>query len=481
MAFRKPLASSRSGPGLIWRLVQMVAFLGLCSWVVSVGFTTNGDLDLGSEHSANKILQEYGSSETKAIPRPAQSQAEPAAAKPVEVDESLVKELAGTLGSEAESRLWLQSHPRLVDHWRHKATHRFSVRNINHKEFNLLRERGLPEDSAYYLSFGKFPEQEAVFVSRENVKTLKQGQMPTKKCVEQFLPQRSPQFRHASCAVVGNGGVLKRYAFGAAIDTHDAVFRLNQAPVKTYERLVGSKTTYRVLNNKWTTVYFEDNVPSTTVPGGTKQLARYLINQEKANTTFVVTRSESRIFESLANAQRRRRPDLGTLYMSPHIIRECRKMLIAFGEVELSDNGADPAGQGGQGGQGEAGEEGADASASAVPANGIPTDMTPSTGLVAVYLAMQMCEGISIYGFNLLDGKRHTEMKEANTTYHYFKHYADSEKLISHPHHEFKLEGQLYRSLQKNRVVRLCGGIDDDALVSEANDCRFDPQDAMAL
>ena len=49
---------------------------------------------------------------------------------------------------------------------------------------------------------------------------------------------------------------------------------------------------------------------------------------------------------------------MGTLYMSPHIIRESRKMLLAFGESL---------------GEGE-----------------VAAEITPSTGLVAVYLAMQV-------------------------------------------------------------------------------------------
>ena len=107
----------------------------------------------------------------------------------------------------------------------------------------------------------------------------------------------------------------------------------------------------------------------------------------------------------------------------------------------------------------------------------VAPEITPSTGLVAVYLAMQMCEETSVYGFNLLDGKRKTEMKNHNTTYHYFKHYADSERLIAHPHHEFRLEGRLYQALQDNKFVRLCGGIQSDRLVQESSNCKFSAAD----
>ena len=129
--------------------------------------------------------------------------------------------------------------------------------------------------------------------------------------------------------MVGNGGVLKRYSFGRAIDGHDAVLRLNQAPVKSYEKIVGSKTTFRVLN-KWTTVYFEDNVPSTNVPGGTKQLQVPDPAGEAKHHLYRHEIGDEDLREPV-NTQRRRRPDMGTLYMSPHIIRESRKMLLAFG------------------------------------------------------------------------------------------------------------------------------------------------------
>lgn len=432
----------RRDSGFIWRLVKLVSFLGFCSWVLSLGMTKTKDLDPLS--SADRIMEGYGRAREDA---PRSLPGEPTVLASEDLDEDLVRSLADTIGSEEDSRLWLRTHPHIVDYWKNRAIHKFSIRNINREEYNDLRERGLSESDAYYLSFAKFPEMDDVFVSEGNVKALKlkDGQLQSKIVEKRLLPVTSPKLRYETCAVVGNGGILKRYAFGKTIDTHDAVFRLNQAPTKTYEKIVASKTTYRVLNNKWTTVYFEDNIVSTTVPGGTKQLARYLIHQEKANTTFIVTRSEPRIFESLASTQRRRRLDMGTLYMSPHIIRECRKMLIAYGEVATDDD--------------------------------VSPDITPSTGLVAVYLAMQMCSSVSVYGFNLLDGKRKTEMKDHNTTYHYFKYYADSEKLIAHPHHEFKLEGRLYEALQSNRLVRLCGGIKDSSLKREEADCKFDPDE----
>ena len=41
-----------------------------------------------------------------------------------------------------------------------------------------------------------------------------------------------------TCAVIGSSGTIKREAFGAEIDAHDAVFRFNEAPTLGYEKWV---------------------------------------------------------------------------------------------------------------------------------------------------------------------------------------------------------------------------------------------------
>jgi hypothetical protein len=63
------------------------------------------------------------------------------------------------------------------------------------------------------------------------------------------LERHAEGLRHVSCAVVGNSADLSASDFhGAAIDAHEAVFRINLAPTVTYEPYVGNRTTYRVLD-----------------------------------------------------------------------------------------------------------------------------------------------------------------------------------------------------------------------------------------
>ena len=62
-----------------------------------------------------------------------------------------------------------------------------------------------------------------------------------------------------TCAVVGNAGNLQATRYGKVIDSHDLVFRLNQAPTKGYEHLVGKRASFRLINKEWVTKYAEDN------------------------------------------------------------------------------------------------------------------------------------------------------------------------------------------------------------------------------
>ncbi|OXB81242.1 UNVERIFIED_CONTAM: hypothetical protein H355_014286, partial [Colinus virginianus] len=60
------------------------------------------------------------------------------------------------------------------------------------------------------------------------------------------LPESIQSLKCRRCVVVGNGHRLRNSSMGDSINTYDVVIRLNNAPVHGYEQDVGSKTTMRL-------------------------------------------------------------------------------------------------------------------------------------------------------------------------------------------------------------------------------------------
>ena len=81
---------------------------------------------------------------------------------------------------------------------------------------------------------------------------------------------------------------------GERIDNHDAVFRVNQAPTKYFERFAGKKTTLRVLNRKWTQIF-------------NQKMGKGFLFADTAGASYVVTRARTTEFEHLAATVRKER------------------------------------------------------------------------------------------------------------------------------------------------------------------------------
>eukprot|EP00241_Pyramimonas_parkeae_P002463 CAMPEP_0114234268 /NCGR_PEP_ID=MMETSP0058-20121206/5622_1 /TAXON_ID=36894 /ORGANISM="Pyramimonas parkeae, CCMP726" /LENGTH=453 /DNA_ID=CAMNT_0001345943 /DNA_START=415 /DNA_END=1776 /DNA_ORIENTATION=- len=65
----------------------------------------------------------------------------------------------------------------------------------------------------------------------------------------ELLPLEEPQWHFKTCAVVGNSGVVLLRENGEDIDAHDAVLRINMAPIRGFEHYVGKKTTFNIVNS----------------------------------------------------------------------------------------------------------------------------------------------------------------------------------------------------------------------------------------
>ncbi len=102
--------------------------------------------------------------------------------------------------------------------------------------------------------------------------------------------------RRGDCAVVASGSSVQGASppLGRLIDAHETIVRINQAPTTSSKRLVGSRTTIRLVNNLWTQTYAKQDlrrselVKSTTTP------------IEEGATTYI-TRPHPRDYRKLAH------------------------------------------------------------------------------------------------------------------------------------------------------------------------------------
>jgi hypothetical protein len=232
---------------------------------------------------------------------------------------------------------------------------------------------------------------------------------------------------YKSCAVVLNSGVMTMFGDkkqGERIDMHDAVFRVNQAPTKYFEKFVGKKTTLRILNKKWTQIL-------------SHRMGKSLLFQDPPGAALVATRAKAIEFEHLASIVRKERPDGDVkVYSLAHgVVTRARWTLHAFregvGRLRPSKRKKFKESPG----------------------------LSPSSGFIAIYIARHLCAKVAVYGMSL---ERSWEGDSLRAPYHYFttmdgRHSVmDSIQLRAHESHSFDLEGELVKAWSEAGVVRLC-------------------------
>ncbi|XP_063306325.1 CMP-N-acetylneuraminate-beta-galactosamide-alpha-2,3-sialyltransferase 1 [Pelobates fuscus] len=107
------------------------------------------------------------------------------------------------------------------------------------------------------------------------------------------LMDHSP-YRCRSCAVVGNSGNLKNSEYGAEIDDHDFILRMNHAPTTKYEADVGRKTTHHFVYPE-SVRDLQENVTMVLIPFKTLDLQWIVSALTNGTINFTYTSVPRRI------------------------------------------------------------------------------------------------------------------------------------------------------------------------------------------
>ena len=164
-------------------------------------------------------------------------------------------------------------------------------------------------------------------------------------------PKRTlPSF--GDCAVVSSSALLLKSRYGEEIDAHDAVFRCNDHPTAGYERHVGNRTTVRLVNSQH----------------NGRHLSHF---REFSSTDEVVMLRDWRPFEpSLESWNRNTKYKVLDTYKRAHAMAPSWPIFIISRRLQRYAMGC----------------------------LGSENGPSPTTGLVALLQAQQMCEKVTVYG-----------------------------------------------------------------------------------
>ncbi|XP_034558428.1 ST3 beta-galactoside alpha-2,3-sialyltransferase 3b isoform X2 [Notolabrus celidotus] len=216
------------------------------------------------------------------------------------------------------------------------------------------------------------------------------------------------------CVIVGNGGILFNKSLGSRIDEYDVVVRLNEAPVSSYRKDVGTKTTLRITYPEGA-IQKPDNYETDSLfvfsafkPLDFKWL-KHMVFKEKL-------RGVEGFWKSVANAVPRESTDFRIL--NPYFIQEA-----AFQFIGLPFNN-------GLMGKGN----------------------IPTLGTVAITMALHNCDEVAVAGFGY-------DMNTPHAPLHYYETVKMSAIKESWTHNISKEKEFLRKLVKANVITDLTHGI----------------------
>ena len=221
-----------------------------------------------------------------------------------------------------------------------------------------------------------------------------------------------------SCAVVGSSDLLRiSPPQGTAIDAHDLIFRLNNAPTASFEHIAGARTSFRVINHvpieKWVLRATNHSALRRTVDGAEYEALLCQPDGAALEAACVLSLVNSgKHFTQTVGAYRALYPTHRLLQLSGALQRLGSRCTSLLGGT------------------------------------------SPSGGFLAVLLALSVCEPpVSLYGFWPFCCRPHRGLPRMN--YKYSQGNRTAFVCCSPGREKMELEFALYERLQRHGLVAL--------------------------
>ncbi|XP_038681135.1 beta-1,6-galactosyltransferase GALT29A-like [Tripterygium wilfordii] len=208
--------------------------------------------------------------------------------------------------------------------------------------------------------------------------------------------------KYASCAVVGNSGILLNKEYGSLIDSHEVVIRLNNARTERFERNVGAKTSISFVNSNILHLCARREGCFCHPYGGNVPIVMYIC-QPVHLLDYTVCNSSHKAPLLITDAR------LDVL---------CSRIVKYYSLKRLVEEVGEPLEKWGSAHDGAM--------------------FHYSSGMQAVMLALGVCEKVSIFGFGKL----------ASTKHHYHTNQKAELRL-----HDYEAEYAFYHDLVKNPLA----------------------------
>jgi len=228
------------------------------------------------------------------------------------------------------------------------------------------------------------------------------------------IPPVDVPSKAASCAVVGNSGAMLTEEYGDAIDRAEVVIRYNNAPVVGYEKHVGHRTQYRMMDP---ISAFElgrtSNLPTSVLPS---KLVFYGKNSGRSYASTCSQHTKFPVYLMSGEAQ----SAVWTIYEKLLALVHCPKK----GDCDIMDQ--------------------------------VMARLPGS--LEGVFFGLGLCDKVTVYGM---------EAPDARTKYHYYSNaQSDKDEQLA-----LKLQAEVIQVLKLSRRVLMCNTANDSPCCAVPEAC----------